>query len=149
MQVLLTVGNELMGDDAAGPLLAQMMDQDPPGGWQVVDGGAAPENYVHQVRALKPERVLLVDTADMGLEPGDVRTVSSDLIADRLFVTTHNMPLTFLIQMLEAFVPAVEMLGIQPGLVAFGYPMSPAVRGAVERIYRELKSTGQVTAPPV
>ena len=34
------------------------------------------------------------------------------------------MPLTFLLEALREFVPQVDLLGIQPELVAFGYPMS-------------------------
>ncbi len=47
--VILTVGNSMMGDDGAGPLLAEMMQQNPVADWIVIDGGSAPENYVHQI----------------------------------------------------------------------------------------------------
>jgi hydrogenase 3 maturation protease len=49
------------------------------------------------------------------------------------------LPLTFLIEALREFVPQVELLGIQPDIVAFGYPLSPAVRQAVEQVYANLK----------
>ena len=42
--VLLCVGNSMMGDDGAGPLLAQMCAAHPQGEWVVIDGGSAPEN---------------------------------------------------------------------------------------------------------
>ncbi len=32
----------------------------------------------------------------------------------------------------------VEFLGIQPGTVAFGYPLSPAVQAAVAQVYQQL-----------
>ena len=41
--VVLAVGNSMMGDDGAGPLLAELMTQSPIPGWEVVDGGSAPE----------------------------------------------------------------------------------------------------------
>ncbi len=41
--VLLCVGNSMMGDDGAGPLLAEMCAANPVGGWVVIDGGSAPE----------------------------------------------------------------------------------------------------------
>lgn len=69
--LVLTVGNSMMGDDGAGPLLAERMTQQPLADWQVIDGGSAPENVVHRIRALQPTRLVIVDAADMELAPGD------------------------------------------------------------------------------
>ena len=137
--VILTVGNSLMGDDAAGPLLAEMLSRAPAGDWDVVDGGSAPENEVQRVRALRPDRVLVVDAAEMGLEPGEIRLIDESIIADRLFVTTHTLPLTFLIKVLRDFVPEVQLLAIQSSLVAFSCPLSPEVRRAVKIIHERLR----------
>lgn len=41
--VLLCVGNSMMGDDGAGPLLAEKCAAAPKGNWVVIDGGSAPE----------------------------------------------------------------------------------------------------------
>jgi hydrogenase 3 maturation protease len=38
-------------------------------------------------------------------------------------------------QSLREFVPKVDLLGIQPDVVAFGYPVSASVKLAVDRIY--------------
>ena len=54
--VVLTVGNSMMGDDGAGPLLADLLGKQPAPGWVVIDGGSAPENHVHQVLEHQPER---------------------------------------------------------------------------------------------
>lgn len=73
--VLLCVGNSMMGDDGAGPLLAEMCAANPPGNWTVLDGGSAPENEVVAIRAMKPSRLLIVDATDMG--PTPARSASS------------------------------------------------------------------------
>lgn len=137
-RVVLTVGNGMMGDDGAGPLLAARLKRSPAPGWQVVDGGSAPENVVHHVRALEPDLVLVVDATEMELDPGDVRLVDDEVIADRFIMTTHDMPLSFLIASLRETVAEVRLLGIQPSLVAFGYPMSAAVERAVGEIHAAL-----------
>ena len=126
-QVLLTVGNVMMGDDAAGPRLAALLQRSPAPGWQVVDGGSAPENVVHRVRAMAPERTLVVDSAEMELGPGEVCLVDEHLIVERFITTTHNLPVSFLIEALRQTIPEVHFLGIQPVLVSFGYPLSAAV----------------------
>jgi hydrogenase 3 maturation protease len=130
----------MMGDDGAGALLAQRLKQEPLENWQVLDGGSAPENVLYQVREMAPERVLLVDAADMDLTPGSIRYVMEERLTDPFLFTTHTLPLTFLIEALHEFVPQVEFLGIQPDVVAFGFPMSPSVRNAVEQVYLSLKS---------
>lgn len=128
-----------MGDDAAGPLLAQKMCETPISGWDVVDGGAMPENHLHKIRELTPQRVLIVDASDMDLQPGDIRKISADRIDDPFLMTTHTLPLSYLIRSLEEFVPQVDMLGIQPEIVAFGYPMSAKVVRAVELVFERIK----------
>ncbi len=90
--VLLCVGNSMMGDDGAGPLLAEMCAANPAGQWVVIDGGSAPENDIVAIRELRPERLLIVDATDMGLNPGDIRIIDPDDIAEMFMMTTHNMP---------------------------------------------------------
>lgn len=60
-KVVLTVGNSMMGDDGAGPLLADLMEANPIDGWMVINGGSAPENVSYQIRALQPQCVVIVD----------------------------------------------------------------------------------------
>ncbi len=140
MNILLTVGNGMMGDDGAGALLAQMMREDPLADWIVLNGGSAPENVVYRIREMVAQRVLVVDAADMGLPPGSIRLIHADRLNDPFLMTTHTLPLTFLIESLHEFVPQVELLGIQPGIVAFGYPISDPVQKAVKQVYIDLKS---------
>jgi hydrogenase 3 maturation protease len=140
-QLVLTIGNGMMGDDGAGVLLAQRMRQAPLPDWQVLNGGSAPENILHQVREMAPQRVLIVDAADMDLPAGEIRCIQDSLLTDPFLLTTHTLPLTFLIEALREFVPQVELLGIQPDVVAFGYPMSPAVKEAVEALYTSLSNS--------
>ena len=147
-QVILTIGNSMMGDDAAGPLLSSLLQRSPVPGWQVVDGGSAPENVVHCVRAIAPSRVLVVDATEMELEPGEVRLVDDRFISEQFIITTHDLPVSFLIAALRESVPEVLLLGIQPSLVAFGYPISHAVEQAVVNIHAKLQSGAGADAWP-
>ncbi len=138
-RLVFTVGNDLMGDDAAGPMLAHMLEHSPLEGWELIDGGNAPENYIYKVRELAPEQVVIVDTAEMELQPGEVRRIDREQIGGLSLMTTHSLPLSYLMQAIGEFVPRVEMIGIQPATVAFGYPVSAQVKSAVERVYRWLQ----------
>lgn len=136
--VLLCVGNSMMGDDGAGPLLAEMCQAAPQGDWVVIDGGTAPENDVVAIRELRPDRLLLVDATDMGLNPGEIRIIDPDDIAEMFMMTTHNMPLNYLIDRLKEDVGEVIFLGIQPDIVGFYYPMTEAVKEAVKTVHQRL-----------
>jgi hydrogenase 3 maturation protease len=144
--VIFTVGNSLMGDDAAGPRLAGMLMENPAEGWEIIDGGSAPENEVQRVRALRPDLVLVVDAAEMGLKPGEIRLVDESIVAGHCFMTTHTLPLTFLIEALRNFASDVRLLAIQPSLVAFGFPVSPEVGGAVALIHQRLTEGANLDA---
>ena len=137
--VVLTVGNSMMGDDGAGPLLYQLLRDNPIDGWEAVDGGSAPENAIHVVRALQPEKLLIVDATDMELEAGALKIVDKTLIGEMFFMSTHNMPLNFLIEQLEQDIPHIIFVGVQPDLVSFMFPISEKVKSAVENLYVLLK----------
>jgi len=144
-KLIITVGNGMMGDDAAGPLLAEKLQAEPLAGWETLNGGSAPENSLYLIRELAPQQVLIVDAADMDLTPGEIRLISDERMAETcfgedplFFMTTHSLPLTYLMQALREFVPKVDLLGIQPEVVAFGYPVSDSVKQAVERVYANL-----------
>ena len=136
--VVFTVGNAMRGDDGAGPLLAELLEAAPAPGWEVVDGGSSPENHIHQIRALSPDHVLIVDAAEMELAPGEIRRLDEDCIADHFLVTTHAIPLNFLIASLRETVPDIAFLGIQPKDTSFCGPMTPSVRQAVEALHEKL-----------
>ncbi len=142
--VVLTVGNSMMGDDGAGPMLADLMSKTPIAGWVAVNGGSAPENVAHQVRALHPRRVVVVDATEMGLPPGEIRIVDPDDIAEMFIMSTHNMPLNFLIEQLREDIDEVVFLGIQPDLVAFYFPVTEKVSQAVQMIYQRLSESDTI-----
>lgn len=135
-----------MGDDGAGPLLARLLEKNRIPGWQVINGGSAPENFLYQVRDEKPEAVVVVDACEMNLQPGSIRLLSESDIAHEFFLSTHRLPLSFFISALKELVPEIYFVGIQPALVAFGLPISPEVRRAVEIVYEQLK-TGKIDFP--
>ncbi|MCW2285403.1 hydrogenase 3 maturation protease [Rhodoblastus acidophilus] len=136
--LVFTVGNAMMGDDGAGPLLAELLERDPAPGWAVIDGGSAPENVMHAVRAAAPSKLLLVDAADMGLDHGAVRRIDPAQVADTFLIDTHAIPLDFLIASLAEDVPDIVFVGVQPARVAFYEDMTPAVRAGVQDLHRRL-----------
>jgi len=74
----------------------------------------------------------------MGLNPGEIRRIDPDDIAEMFMMTTHNMPLNYLVDQLRGDVGEVIFLGVQPDIVGFYYPMTEKVKAAVETVYESL-----------
>ena len=102
----------------------------------MLHGGSAPENVLHQVRHYAPTHVVVVDATDMDLPPGCLRIIPEKSLENPLFFTTHTLPLTFLIDMIREVSPQLTFIGIQPEIIAFGYPISARVTQATRTLYQ-------------
>ncbi len=129
------IGNSERGDDGAGPLVASRF-QNP--GWTTLDCGPSPENFTSIVKRERPERLVLVDAADMNLPAGAVRRVTRDQIRDS-GIGTHLLPLSLLLDYLKDFAGEITFIAIQPKSKEFGEPMSPEVKKAVDEVARALR----------
>lgn len=135
------VGHPLRGDDAAGLVLAEMLQRKlvSTANVLVVEGGSAPENCTGLLRRFDPELIILVDTAAMDLPPGAVRWLTWQDEATNKSLTSHALPLRVLVRYLAAELGCpITILGIQPAELSFDSPLSPPVREAVEMIAQEL-----------
>lgn len=136
---LLGVGHALRGDDAAGVILARLLKRQLQSAKvKVIEAGVAPENCCGPVLNWNPDLILIVDAADMGAVPGDVRWLAwSEVLADG--GTTHHFSLSLLAGYLaaEAQCP-VSLLGIQPADTRFCATLSPSVTASVARTVRAL-----------
>lgn len=135
--LILGVGNVLKGDDAVGPWIVERLHEATGEAsscrMHAVDCGTVPENYTSVVRRLQPGCVIIVDAADMGLEPGTIRIIPKAR-AGALGLSTHSMPLSLFIDYIEGFAHSIMLIGVQPGSMRLGAEMSPQVRKAVEQL---------------
>jgi hydrogenase 3 maturation protease len=137
------IGNEMMGDDAAGSLVARelrmMLQECDYGGFaEVLVAGTNPENFSGLVRNKKPDLVLFIDAADMGRPVGEIAFLNHKDMHSMMH-STHTMPLSFLGDYLEKITGAkVIALGIQAGQIQLEVPMSRPVAVSVKRISRFL-----------
>ncbi len=108
--LVMCIGNPKGGDDAVGPYIAKKLE-DP--NIDVIDCGTTPENYTSIIKQKKPKKLIIIDAADMGLKPGEIRIVPKDKIGV-MTISTHGIPISILINYLEKYVKDVILIGIQP-----------------------------------
>ena len=138
--IILGIGNRLGGDDAAGTCVVDMLNQRRHKTKDLlhteimaIDVGTAPESYTSVIRQHRPDLLILVDAADMGLPPGTLRTIAPEKISILSF-STHNMPLSTFISYVEEFCGEVLLVGVQPEQTEMGSGISKAVRKSVKKL---------------
>ena len=82
------MGNILRGDDALGPKLIELLKARRVKA-SLFDCGTAPENYIFPILSTSCDTVILVDAADLGLKPGEIKAFNLDEIRNVSF-STHN-----------------------------------------------------------
>jgi hydrogenase 3 maturation protease len=114
MDLVMCIGNPQGGDDAVGPYVAQMLKGSD---IEFIDCRTNPENYTSIVKQKKPEKLIIVDAADMGIKPGEIRIVPKEKIGV-MTISTHGIPISVLMNYLEQFVEKVIFIGIQPDVMS-------------------------------
>ena len=103
------IGNKEGGDDSVGPYIADKIKDS----LHVIDCGTTPENFTSIVKKQNPETLIIIDAAEMGLEPGEVRIIPKEKIGV-MHISTHGIPVSVLIGYLEQYVKNIVFIGIQP-----------------------------------
>ena len=127
--VIVCIGNDLCGDDGAGPALAKVLAGTVP--WPVIDTGSAPENFIVRIARHSPEVVILVDAMDLGAEPGTVVLNETDKITGAGPSTHGPSPVAF-VEALQMMHPCrCAVLGIQPEQTELDAGLSEPVKTAL------------------
>ncbi|MDH4291019.1 MAG: hydrogenase maturation peptidase HycI [Dehalococcoidia bacterium] len=153
--IVLGIGNRLGGDDAAGTSLVDMLNQRQHKAKTLrsrqittIDTGTAPESYTSVIRRHRPELLILVDAADMGLPPGALRTIPPEKIS-MLFFSTHSMPFSMFISYVKEFCGKVLLIGVQPERMQTGRRISEAVRTSVKKLAEAILEGRVAEIPPL
>ncbi|MBN2566275.1 MAG: hydrogenase 3 maturation endopeptidase HyCI [Candidatus Eisenbacteria bacterium] len=135
--VVLGVGNSLRADDGAGCMVAVRLKARH--GGLVFDAGQTPENFIGPLRRARPDVVLLVDAADFGGDPGEVRWASA-MDVEGLMLGTHAAPLSMFMSVLEQETGAfVRLLAVQAATTELGGEPSKEVVNTIDTLVKELE----------
>lgn len=108
--LVMCIGNPQGGDDAVGPYIAKKLKEL---NINAIDCGTTPENYTSVVKQINPKKLIIIDAADMGLKPGEIRIVPKEKIGV-MTISTHGIPTSVLMNYLEKYIKEVILIGIQP-----------------------------------
>jgi hydrogenase maturation protease len=134
--LVLGLGNLLRGDDGIGPrVVAELMRRGLPQGITALDGGTAGFDLLNVLEGW--ERVVIVDAADVGQEPG--RFVRFTLDEARLAgsadaLSLHHAGLAEALALAEALsqpLPEIVIFGVQPAAMELGEGLSATVEATL------------------
>jgi hydrogenase 3 maturation protease len=136
---ILGIGSELRGDDVAGILTARQIekttkDKATAPHVQVFIGETAPENLTGEIKRFEPTHLIIIDSADLDKEPGQIEIINSDSIGGTSFCT-HSLPNNVMTDYLhQSFNFELITIGIQPKSLAVGANPSKEVLRATKRL---------------
>jgi hydrogenase 3 maturation protease len=145
--VIVTLGNDLRGDDGAGILFGDLLSGSglngkPP--LNIVRAGDTPENYTGIISGMQPDTILIADAMDFGGRPGDIMVAESDRL-QKESSSTHGS-LRLFTEFLHISTSAkIRILGFQPKSTALGSDISPTVYESVRKAADMILSSDSVT----
>jgi len=142
---VICLGNVLMGDDGAALELCKLLRGEVKG-CDIYEAYQAPEAILPSITGRPYSHVIIVDAADMGLRPGEVRVIKEkEVINEGTLVTTHYLPLPSIINLLKESGKEVLVVGIQPKEIKLGGRVSGEVLKGVESLARTLRKALSLT----
>lgn len=114
--VILGIGNELNGDDAAGVILIQKLKKAISNSDQVklIEASIAPENFTGVIRDYCPDWLWIFDAAEMCQKSGTLQLIDLDQL-DSIGANTHRISPTMFLSYLQLELDfKTFFFGIQP-----------------------------------
>ncbi len=132
---ILGVGNEDNGDDAVGlHVLKNLQEANLPDWITNFYCEKVPEHFLGKFRKLEPDRIIILDAADMKEIPGAIAIFPKEAVSSGFHFSTHTLSLTMLEEFLKPVVPDLITIyvGIQPKDLYFDTPLSKECKDAAE-----------------
>jgi hydrogenase 3 maturation protease len=132
---ILGVGNKDNGDDGVGLYITEILQKtNLPEQVSIYYCERVPEHFLGKIANLAPNRVIVLDAADMKEIPGAIAIFPKEMIAQGFHFSTHTLSLTMLEEFLKPIVPEIIILyvGIQPKRTNFMTGLSEECKEAAE-----------------
>lgn len=134
---IIGVGSELMQDDKAGVEVTLELEKtfgnDNPKA-RFFPTYTTPENFTRTIADFNPDHVIIIDAADLKLQPGTFTILPVERITD-FSLGTHKLSLVMMIKFLkETINPEFSVLAVQYKSIVFGEEITKEVKIGVKNI---------------
>jgi hydrogenase maturation protease len=137
--VIIGVGNLLLKDEGVGVHVAQELQKKSwPSPVEIHDGGVAGIGLLDFFPGAS--KVMLIDAADMNLDPGSLVRFTPEEVAGKLGgprFSAHDIGLLEVLELARALdqcPPEVVIFGIQPKEISWGTELSPEVQASIPKV---------------
>jgi len=132
------LGNTYRGDDGAGLLFLQRLEQTVSFSQShFINAGTNPENYLQHILDLEPHLLIFIDCAEWGAQPGTIDWLDTQTI-DSVNISTHAFSIKMVQQYIEAQMDLVfKYIGIQPFQKSFGQSISPELVQIIDTFFEK------------
>jgi len=124
---IVAIGNIMRSDDGLGSKFIELLKGRCVNA-RLFDCGTAPENYIFPILSAACDTVVLVDAADLGMQPGQARVLDLDQIMNVSFSTHSPSPRLFT-DLLKTGKEDLNIfvVSVQPKSTMLGGPLSQEV----------------------
>ncbi len=140
---ILGIGSDLRGDDAAGILAAEQIEEisrgkTTPPEIKVFLGQTAPENLTGEIKRFQPTHLIIIDAADLDEKAGKISLIDTENVGGTSFCT-HSLPTEVMTNyLLRSFKFQIIIVGIQPKSLAVGASPSREIVEAVKLLSKTI-----------
>lgn len=137
--LVITVGNRTRRDDGIGPYIADHITSTKKN-IIILNAEDKPENIIDKIEGIKPFRTIVIDTADFGGRPGEVRLLEEDMVSSHS-LSTHTFPIKIITELIKKDTNSeIFFAGIQPQDTGFGEAISPIIKQTADSLIQCMKS---------
>ena len=141
--LVICIGNELRGDDAAGIIFGQNLQK--MGYSDTLLVYDTPENYMQKILSIPNRSRLWVDIMNWGATPGSFTILNPNEV-QHFAISTHNYSPVVLLEFLKTYRDIPDyFLGIQPLDITLGNKLSKPVSAIIRRLADFFIQTAQKT----
>ena len=150
MLKVISLGNELRGDDSIGPaVISELRAMNLPESVTLIDAGS--DAFIVLEHLMADDPILLVDCAQMGKQPGEVikfKIDDSNIKSFEKSISLHGFSFGEVFKMAEQFspIPDCSIIGIEPKTIEFGQKLSVEVEQSlpsiINMVIEEIKQYG-------
>ncbi len=133
--VIAGIGNPIRRDDFVGIRIVQGLKGKVSENVRLLECETVPEGYLLEIEEFNPTHVLLIDSAFLGLKPGEACLVNPAEVSGFSPITTHVLPLRVFCEYIKQATGAkIALLLVEPKSMEFGEGLSSEVEKAAQDI---------------